>query len=160
MKERLMLDLSFDVLSQAYQRYGSLSTEQLYTELGWPELVGKNEWLNTCAVRMSLALSHNKVALPGQLVVKQGDLTGKRVIPGQNQLSDWLMRELGEPLRVGGNQDTKQSAVSGHRGIISFMRLPGYAGGHIDLLTAQNYPLICSRACYFEANEVRFWALT
>jgi hypothetical protein len=39
------------------------------------------------------------------------------------------------------------------------MRLPGYAGGHIDLLTTQNYPLVCSRACYFEAQEIRFWAL-
>jgi hypothetical protein len=74
-----MLHLRFDVLNQAYQRYNLLNTERLYTELGWPDLIGKTDWLNACAVRMSLALTHNNAVLPGQLLVKQGDLTGKRV---------------------------------------------------------------------------------
>ncbi len=154
-----MLILKFDTLNAAYERYNTLTTAELYTQLGWPDLVGKPAWVNTCAIRMSLALLHSKVPVVGRLKIKQGDLIGKLVEPGQNTLSDWLVQRHGEPERYQTFDVNWRGKLLGKRGIVSFMRIPNYSGGHIDLLSHKTTDAVCSRSCFFDADEIRFWPL-
>jgi len=156
-----MLNLRYQAMSETYRRFNALDTAALYAELGWEDLIGKPEWANTCAVRMSIALLDCGVRLHGRIPIKSGPLAGRSVEPGQNRLSDWLVRAHGAPRIVTYDRASTHGPdeLFGRRGIVSFMRLPGYPGGHIDLLDAQNGWLVCSRACYFDASEVRFWEL-
>ncbi len=154
-----MLKLSFKTLADTYAHYNAFDTAALYQDLGWDDLVNAASWANTCAVRMSLALLACGVRLEGRLKVKKGNFKGKWVEPGQNDLSNWLVRHHGSPeeFPYDPKMPTGPATLSGQRGIISFMRIPGYAGGHIDLLDASAKYLACSRACYFTADTVRFW---
>lgn len=154
-----MLILTFDALNAVYQRYNALTTAELYTQLGWPDLVGKPAWVNTCAIRMSLALLHSNVPVVGRLKIKQGELKGKLVEPGQNTLSDWLVNRHDEPERYKGTDANLHAKLTGRRGIVSFMRIHEYPGGHIDLLSHESSFAICRRGCHFDAAEIRFWPL-
>lgn len=157
-----MISVQYQPLADAYEKYNAMTTDELYTSLGWDDLIGRPEWANTCAVRMSLALLEAGVDLAGRVQVKKGDLAGQWIEPGQNKLSDWLVTHKRAP-EVFSYEEIQASggaALFGKKGIISFMRIPSYAGGHIDLLHPNNDYLTCSRSCYFSASEVRFWALS
>jgi Type VI secretion system (T6SS), amidase effector protein 4 len=154
-----MLNLRFNTMKGAYDRYNAFDTDGLYRELGWDDLVGKPEWSNTCAVRMSLALIECGARIDGRVSIKKGVHRGKLVEPGQNRLSEWLVNNYFRPLRFRFNpaQPAGPAELLGKRGITSFMNMPTYAGGHIDLLQGATDLLTCSRSCYFDAAEVRFW---
>lgn len=151
----------YQALVDAYDTYNAMTTSELYISLGWDDLIGRPEWANTCAVRMSLALIEAGVRPAGRLQIKKGELEGHWIEPGQNKLSDWLLENMSAPsvLSYDDMQETSGRELFGKKGIISFMRIPSYAGGHIDLLSPNNDYLTCSRSCYFNADEVRFWAL-
>ena len=153
--------IKYQAVVEAYEKYNAYGTRELYQLLGWDDLIDRPEWANTCAVRMSLALIEAGMTVSGRVQVKKGDLKGKWIEPGQNRLSDWLIRHLGEPTVF--PFDTSNAAgpqsLYGKKGIVSFMRIPGYSGGHIDLLQPSNDYLTCSRSCYFTADEERFWQL-
>lgn len=153
--------LQFQSLLNSYDYYNAFDTEQLYKSLGWDDLISKPEWANTCAIRMSLALLESGVVLPGRVKIKKGGLKGKWVEPGQNRLSNWLLTHLGQPqvFPFKPEDSTGPQVLLGQQGITSFMRIPGYAGGHIDLLKQNAEYLECSRSCYFDAEEVRFWKI-
>lgn len=153
------MNLKFHALAQAYDQHNKLDTKQLYEALGWPDLVAKPEWANTCAIRMSLALIGCHVAIPGRIAIKNGPHKGKLIEPGQIQLAKTLENKLfGKPKKF----DNQSFFKAGFKelwhktGIVSFMKIPSYAGGHIDLLDARK-DWLCKRHCYFEANEVWFW---
>ncbi|GAB57357.1 T6SS effector amidase Tae4 family protein [Rheinheimera nanhaiensis] len=153
--------IKYQAVADAYEKYNAYETTELYQLLGWGDLIGRPEWANTCAVRMSLALIEAGMTVSGRVQVKKGDLKGKWIEPGQNRLSDWLIRHLGQPEVF--PFDTSSAAgpqsLYDKKGIVSFMRIPSYSGGHIDLLQPSNDYLTCSRSCYFTAGEVRFWQL-
>lgn len=153
--------IRYQALRDAYETYNAMDTAALYSSLGWDDLIGKPEWANTCAVRMSLALLEAGMRPAGRVQIKKGDLEGHWVEPGQNKLSDWLLANMREPdvFSYDEIQETGGKELFGKKGIISFMRIPSYAGGHIDLLYPNNDYLTCSRSCYFGASEVRFWVL-
>ncbi len=108
---------------------------------------------------MSLALIGCHVPIRGRIAIKKGNYKGKLVEPGQNGLAQLIERDiLGAPKKY----NNKTFFVSGFRelwnktGIVSFMRIPSYAGGHIDLVDARN-DWACRRHCYFDASEIWFW---
>ena len=156
------MSLSFFRLEQAYINYNQYNTAALYELLGWPDLVGKAEWSNTCAVRMSLALLEAGMILDGRLRIKSGTLKGRWVEPGQNKLSNWLSKKLGAPKSYPFDKVSPDGPkeIFLKKGIVSFMNIPSYAGGHIDLLIGGAPDgLVCSRSCYPDAAEIRFWKL-
>ncbi|MBL1259899.1 MAG: hypothetical protein COB33_005115, partial [Thiotrichaceae bacterium] len=57
------------------------------------ELIKRNPvYVNTCAVRVSLALLKTGVSFTGRLPVKEGDFKGKKVEAGAKLLADQLMK--------------------------------------------------------------------
>jgi len=151
---------SFMHLSQAYDRYQAMDTASLYKEIGWTDVIGKDAWANTCAVRLSLALLHCGVPLIGRFAIHSGPLKGQLIEIVQNRLSDQLIRLFGAPEIFGHAEARKNNYrdLFGKTGVISFMRIPDYAGGHIDLADYRQ-DWLCRRACYFDASSIRFWSL-
>lgn len=155
----MTMRFTFKALTEGYDRYNKLDTKALYESLGWNDLIGKPEWANTCAVRMSLALLECGVNVQGRVRINDGVHKGKMIEPGQNRLADYIARHvLGEPVKYDRKTffETAYREVWNQTGIISFMRIPAYAGGHIDVLDARG-DWQCRRSCYFSASEVWFW---
>jgi hypothetical protein len=76
--------------------------EALYQELGFDlnQLVKQNPgYVNTCAIRMSLALLNSGVAFSGRLKIRAGKHKGRDVEPGAKLLADQLSHSsiLGKP---------------------------------------------------------------
>jgi hypothetical protein len=138
-----------------------VAVPQVYDAIGRPELATDPIWGNTCAIRMSIALIGAGVKIrPGRLKIKAGRFKGELVEPGQRQLSEFLVREIGRPERYQSGSDARTSIAS-RRGIVSFFQLSAiYRGGHIDLASIENWGrLQCSGSCYWESREVWFWPL-
>jgi hypothetical protein len=109
---------------------------------------------------MSLALIESGVSIPGRIQIKSGEHKNKWVEPGQNKLSNWLVTHLGEPLRYPYDKANPMgpNELAHKTGIISFMGISSYPGGHIDLLLLSPQAFYqCSRSCFFDTREVRFW---
>lgn len=152
---------SFASLKQSYNTYNRLDTEGLYRSLGWGDVVDKPEWQNTCAVRLHLALMDAAVSIPGRFPVLRGTHKGKRIEVSQNRMAERIESSgtFGKALVFSHAAFMKEDGykqVAGRTGIVSFQRMPGYAGGHIDLLDARS-EWNCLRQCYFNAGEIRFW---
>lgn len=70
-----------------------LGAEELYRKIGHDieDLKKQNPgYVNTCAVRMSLALLKSGVSFVGRLKVKEGPFNGEKVEPGAKLLADQL----------------------------------------------------------------------
>ncbi len=157
------MSASFASLNQSYNTYNLLDTAELYRSLGWDDVVDKPEWQNTCAVRMHLALMDSAVLIAGRFPVLKGTHKGKSIEVSQNRLAEriGISGTFGKALVFSNAEFMKKegySQVFGRTGIVSFQRMPGYPGGHIDLLDARS-EWNCLRQCYFDAGEIRFWAV-
>jgi hypothetical protein len=75
----------------------SVSLEELWQWLGYPENIQNFNFSNTCAVRMSLALLGAGFPSPGTYPVKAGKYKGKSIETRQRKLSNWLVAHLGQP---------------------------------------------------------------
>lgn len=152
---------SFQVVHQHYPKVGK--REELYPLIGWTDLTDNPVFLDTCAIRMSMALLGAGVTLPGAcMVANDGTLKGKRIEPGQARLSGILKRIWGNP-EVFMDARSAQANIGPRSGVVSFFRIHGAelgGGGHIDLLwpAAGGY-YQCARSCYFSAAEIWFWPL-
>lgn len=154
----------FAVVQRNFYNTYDVKQQRLLTEIGWGDLVGKPEWKDTCAIRMSLALIKSGVTIPGRMRIKAGPHKGKLIEPGQANLSRMLRAShmLGEPeLYRSHDFETKV----GHRaGIVSFFRIdptaPGPGQGHIDLVSLKQKMAMCESFCYWEAREMWFWPLS
>lgn len=139
-----------------------VSEEDVYKEIGYKldDLVKQNPaYLNTCAVRMSLALLKSGVDFVGRLKIKDGPYKGKTFEPGAKLLADQLARPavFGRPdVFVPSNALAR---LNGKKGMILFWKITGYGGGHIDLIEASTTIQVCNSACYFSAKEIWFWPL-
>ena len=72
-----------------------VSEEDVYKEIGYrlDDLMKQNPaYLNTCAVRMSLALIKSGVQFNGRLKIKDGLHKAKMIEPGAKLLADQLAR--------------------------------------------------------------------
>ena len=140
----------FQRLMQFYPR--TIMREHLFAELGWSDLTPNKAFLDTCAIRMNL---------PGaRMRAHAGKLKNKWVEPGQAKLSVILTRIWGAP-EVYGNEAAARAGIGKRTGVVSFYRISGGDGGHIDLVwTAPGSTFQdCARSCYFSAVTVWFWPL-
>jgi len=150
---------SSDYMNPSYR-----SGEDLYAEIGY-ELSALTKqsvgYVNTCAVRMSLALLGTGTPFMGRLSIKAGKHKGKRFEPGAKLLADQLVTRtaLGAP-EIFTDAASATTGLSKKRGVVFFNKITGYDGGHIDLLEPGNASPLCNSHCYFNCREVWFWGLS
>lgn len=140
-----------------------LDSDELYASLGYSlEALRKQnpDYVNTCAVRMSLALIKSGVHFIGRMKIKEGPYKGKMIEPGAKLLADQLARPtaFGRPDLI--SPANAISRLSGRKGVILFWKIAGYGGGHIDLIEASTTVQVCNSACYFSSKEIWFWPLS
>lgn len=124
------------------------------------ELIKRNPvYVNTCAVRVSLALLKTGVSFTGRLPVKEGDFKGKKVEAGAKLLADQLMKPdaFGKPKII--NPKNALAELTGKKGVVLFWKITGYGGGHIDLIETSNSIQVCNSGCYYHSKEIWFWSL-
>lgn len=148
----------FDIVRRHYPK--SEEREDLYVQIGWGDVVDKVAFKDTCAVRMSLALGRCGVPLPGaSMRGKAGAANGLRIEPRQQKLSDILASIWGKP-EVYRSEQNARAGIGQRRGVISFFRIGGEPGGHIDLILPGPHAWAeCVRSCFFECSEIWFWSL-
>jgi hypothetical protein len=139
-----------------------VSAERAYEELGYDinQLIKQNPgYINTCALRMSLALLKSGVQFNGRLKVKAGEFVGKTFEPGAKLLADQLKRDsiFGMPKLL--TRDNALKYLVDKKGVILFWKIDGYNGGHIDLIESSNSVQVCNSGCYFACKEIWFWQL-
>lgn len=153
----------FATLLANFPRREQLDTAALYAELGWIDLIDQEAFRNTCATRMSLALTKSGLRVPGRMSILKGEFKGCGIEPGQQKLSQILQRRgmLGPPEKFRAGAAIK--GVADRHGIVSFWQIypdVGRAVGHIDLVyTAADGSLCCGNQCYWGARELWFWPL-
>lgn len=139
-----------------------LGAEELYRKIGYDieNLKKQNPgYVNTCAVRMSLALLQSGVPFVGRLKIKDGPFKGKMIEPGAKLLADQLKKPhiFGYPTLIDPKKATQ--LLSGKKGVVLFWKITGYGGGHIDLIEPINSIQVCNSGCYFSSKEIWFWPL-
>jgi len=136
------------------------SQEALFTEIGWTDLLGKDAYKDTCAIRMSYALRLSGVQfMGGSMQAKAGRIKGQTIQIRQGDLSRALKTLWGEPEIYKGERAARDG-IDKRNGMVSFFRIEGGNGGHIDLVElGPNGFLACERSCYFSATTVWFWEL-
>jgi hypothetical protein len=143
--------------SQSY-----VAEQEVYKEIGYDfdALIKQNPaYLNTCAVRMSLALIKAGVNFAGRLKIKEGPYKGQMIEPGAKLLADQLARPaaFGRPDVLAPSEALRR--LSSKKGVILFWKIEGYDGGHVDLIEATTAVQVCNSECYFSSKEIWFWPL-
>lgn len=178
---------SLSALRENYPYPDKRPRDSLYRDLGWDDLIDKEGYENTCAVRMSLCLTKCGMSLPqisaSALKIKKGKLTGKWLEVNRERLANYLKQRdvWGDPIvETSSAKMRKQIGIGG--GVISFGPLPGYRGGHIDVATGSGpaesmllgalvganltslianlgleSTVTCGSHCYWDASEFWFW---
>lgn len=150
---------NFQRLLECFPR--TQTREILLTDLGWTDLIPNKAYLDTCAIRMSYGLLGAGVHLPGaRMKAHAGSLKGKYIEPGQAKLSSILKRIWGKP-EVYLGEAAARAGIGKRTGVVSFYRISGGDGGHIDLIWTAPGSLFqdCARNCFFSAVTVWFWPL-
>jgi hypothetical protein len=134
--------------------------EALFEELGWSDIANHPGYKDTCAIRMSVGLLRSGLTLPGaSMQVHAGKLKGKKIEPRQHRLSDTLKLLWGNP-EMYDSEKSARDGIGARTGVVSFFRIAGGPGGHIDLVHAGPYGFAeCARSCYFGSWEIWFWPL-
>lgn len=148
----------FDMLWRNYPR--SEERKPLFEQLGWSDITDNPAYKDTCAIRMSVALTRAGVPLPGaSMRAKTASLKDNRIEPRQRKLSNILKQLWGEP-EVYDSESTAREGIGTRKGVVSFFRIAGGAGGHIDLVHPGPYGFAeCARSCFFASWEIWFWPL-
>ncbi|KIS45881.1 T6SS effector amidase Tae4 family protein [Kosakonia radicincitans] len=145
-------------------RAGYVAPDVLFSEIGYDyaDLIRQGEqYRNTCAVRMSLALLKCNIEFAGRFTIKSGPYKGKKFEMGAKLLADQLNRA-----DVFGKAEIYTDKVQGgrallkRRGVVFFNKIEGYGGGHIDMLeplTSNSF--LCNSDCYPYCQEIWFWEL-
>lgn len=148
---------SFAFLDKGYPRREKYARDVLYDQLGWSDLKTHPSFQDTCAIRMSVALSAAGVALTGWLKVKSGPLKGKSIEPSQAKLSRWLKGRWGQP-EVFRSKDDARLGIGNRTGVVSFWGIEDTPQGHIDLVKPDGHGFhTCAMSCYFQSREIWFW---
>ena len=149
---------SFSEVQRKYPK--TESREALFTEIGWTGLIDNNSYWDTCAIRMSYALRLARVPfVSGNMRAKAGKIKGQLIQIRQGDLSRALKTLWGAPEIYRGERAARDG-IGARKGLVSFFRISGGNGGHIDLVEpGPNGFLACERSCYFSAVMVWFWEL-
>jgi hypothetical protein len=134
--------------------------EPLFAELGWSDIANNPSYKDTCAIRMSIALLRCGMTIPGaSMRVHAGKLKGQRIEQRQHRLSDALKFLWGQP-EVYDSEKAAKDGIGSRSGVVSFFRIAGGPGGHIDLIHPGPYGFLeCARSCFFGCWEIWFWPL-
>jgi hypothetical protein len=158
-----MLTLPFAVLMKNYPRRKDIDHDALFKQLGWDDLIKNEDYANTCATRVSLALIKSGIAIPhGRLAIKAGPFKGKLIEPGQDKLSHTLAQPTMFGLPEKFATRLSEAGIGMRSGIVSFFHLiPGiYEHGHIDIISPNLGGIReCGTDCYWTSKEVWFWPL-
>jgi hypothetical protein len=163
------MSASFATVRMHFPDSDSVPREELYQWIGYPENVTDPNFYNTCAVRLSLALLGAGFPNPGVYPIKAGKYKGRAIETRQRKLSDWLIRQLGQPEKYKNGSDTENKVGSRH-GIVSFFHIYGDERnqGHISIVSMDRWGryLRCGNeidgtatGCYWSSTEVWFWPL-
>lgn len=109
---------------------------------------------------MSTGLLRAGVKLPGaRMQAKAGTIKGQRIEPGQGRLSRILERIWAVP-EIYQNETSARAGIGQRYGVVSFFKIEGGDGGHVDLIAmGENGYLDCARSCFFSAKTVWFCPL-
>jgi hypothetical protein len=148
----------FSTLWSNYPR--SEKREALYAELGWSDIANNPAYKDTCAIRMSVGLARAGVPLLGaSMQAKAGRLKGQKLEPRQHTLSKILDHMWGRP-EIYDSESAARAGIGQRSGVVSFFRIAGGPGGHIDLVHPGPYGFAeCARSCFFGCWEIWFWPL-
>lgn len=145
-------------------RPGYVPAAQLFAELGYDHdaLLKKHpDFINTCAVRMSLALLKNSVEFTGRFPINSEQFKGKKFEPGAKLLADQLYRPnvFGKAEIYTDARDAALKLIN-RRGVVFFNKIENYGGGHIDLIEPLTHEsLVCNSDCFPNSKEIWFWEL-
>ena len=153
---------AFIKLRENYSSVAAVDQATLFGEIGWEDLVGKDSFANTCAIRVSLALIKAGIKLKGRMAIRKGPFKGALIEPGQARLAHMLASPVmfGAPEKFA--RDAAVAGIGQRKGLVAFFRIPGYqggAGGHIDILLPAAGVQVCGSECYWTCAEVWFWEL-
>lgn len=153
-----MIRSPYELLRQLYPR--KESRVALFADIGWSDLIKNPAYEDTYAIRMSTGLLRAGVALPGaRMQAKAGQIRGKLVEPGQAKLSNILKGLWGAP-EVYTSEAAARAGIEQRHGVVSFFKIEGTNGGHIDLIAMGEHGFLdCARSCFFSAVVIWFWPL-
>lgn len=131
--------------------------------LGWSDLVKNPSFVDTCAMRVSVALVKSGVSLIGARMKGTGGLVkGKTIEPGHAKLSHILRRIWGKP-EIYSSETAARDGIDKRSGVVSFFRIHPEmrsAQGHIDLVDPRTNGFSeCATQCYFQSAQIWFWPL-
>jgi hypothetical protein len=149
---------SYQVLHQLYPRKDT--REALFADIGWSDLTSNPAYWDTCAIRMSTGLLRAGITLPGaRMQAKAGTIKGQWIEPGQAKLSDILKRLWGAP-EIYKSEQAARGGIAQRQGVVSFFKIEGTNGGHIDLIAMGEHGFLdCARSCFFSSVTIWFWPL-
>lgn len=160
------MNVPFAKLRMNFPDTNSVSLEELWQWLGYPENIPNVNFSNTCAVRISLALLGAGYPNPGTYPVLAGKYKNRMIETRQRKLSNWLARQIGQPEKYKTGTDA-QKAIGKRRGIVSFFQLHGPTDnqGHIAIIAIDRWETYrCGNeredsptGCFWNAVEVWFW---
>ena len=153
-----MIRPPYQLLHQVYPRKDT--REVLFADIGWGDLTNNKAYWDTCAIRMSIGLLRAQVMLPGaRMQAKAGTIKGQWIEPGQAKLSSILFHLWGKP-EVYTSEQLATGAIGTRHGVVSFFRIEGGNGGHIDLIQMGEHGFLdCARSCFFSAVTIWLWPL-
>jgi len=157
---------TFTTFWDAYPR--APDKETFFKELGggWPSLIKKPEYDNTCVVRLSIALIRVGVIIPDDLAKLDGghkDAKGKNIIirvptaktflNGLLGQSDWgINKQVGSD--IGGGLIPDRTGV-----LLYSVPPPSDANGHVDLWKRDACTIDCHNQYARSATSVELWYL-
>jgi Type VI secretion system (T6SS), amidase effector protein 4 len=159
------MSVDFQTLWDAYP----LGDQQAFFDRlagGWPQLVGKENYKNTCALRMTVALRGCGETVPKPLAQADGNLkdgSGQSLLIRVASMKAWLEELWGDSSWAINKQigaDIEGLIPKGKRGILLY-RVPNGkdASGHVDIWDGTT----CRNDCHSEfarsATEVELWYL-
>lgn len=163
------MNLPFAVLRMHFPDTDSVSLEELWHWLGYPENIRDINFSNTCAARMSLALLGAGLPSPGSYPVKAGKHKGKSIETKQRKLSNWLVHHVGQPEKYKSGVQAEDT-IGTRRGIISFFQLHGPTDrqGHIAIVAKDRWQTFrcgpeyerSATGCFWDSVEIWFWPLS
>ena len=150
---------AFIKLREQYASVSAVSQAALFDEIGWEDLIDKDSYANTCAIRVSLALIKAGIKLKGRMAIRKGPFKGALIEPGQARLAHMLASPalFGAPEKFG--RDAAIAGIGQRMGLAAFLRIPGYlggAGGHIDIVLPSAGVKACGSECYWSCAEAWF----
>jgi hypothetical protein len=163
-----MKNVPFAAIRMHFPDEDSVTLDELFQWIGYPENIHNPNFENTCAIRMSLALLGAGFPNPGIYPVKAGQFKGRAIETKQRKLSNWLVHQLGQPEKYNDGQEA-QKKIGARHGIISFFHLHGPTDnqGHIAIVALDRWQTFrCGTekdssptGCFWGAVEVWFWPL-